>query len=241
MLNLVLSWAVIVAPFALSAIFVLIPAKQDNEALHMRWRWGLLAFGLLFSGVAWWQQDVSAGETKKDRDSAIQETVSKTAESVGKQYQPLLSSLVSKVEGLESQVSAVKNSPVVSGKSALHVLVDNPSSPAPSGAAASAPEIHAASAAAPPNPQYGKHATRFILTTNRVMNGGRATIGCDGKINTGTAIIVGAGATMGGGGMINDHTFNASIDAPNWSPDFPLEIELFHDEDSLGNCRITPR
>jgi hypothetical protein len=113
MLDKILGWLVIVAPFALSAIFILIPAKSENEKLHMRWRGGLLSFGLAFSLIAWWQQTRTASEAARDRAGAIHDTAQETAKAttenvtkaMGEQYRPLIQSLTDKVIALDSQLA----------------------------------------------------------------------------------------------------------------------------------------
>jgi hypothetical protein len=254
MLDKVLAWLVIVAPFALSAIFILIPAKKENRVVHMRWRIALLVFGLMFSLIAWWQQDRVASEAAKDRASAIRETATETAkettknvtEAMSEQYLPLIQSLTAKVGELEGElndqgkkVDVIGNSNIVTGKKPISVIVENPSPSAQSGDAPL--DVRASSMRVEPNRQYGQYAMEFILTTNKVMNGGRATLVCKGIISNGNATIPGASAIMGGGAKSDDHTFDVSIDAPNWAPGFPLVVTLYYDQPTLEPCKIMLR
>jgi hypothetical protein len=94
---------------------------------------------------------------------------------------------------------------------------------------------------ATPNPQFGKNAKQLILTTNKVINGGRVVVTCKNKINNGFAFISGANMLLGGsGGMQDENTYVSGISSPNWSPDFPLIVTLFYDEDDLGACKVRP-
>jgi Na+-transporting NADH:ubiquinone oxidoreductase subunit NqrB len=56
MVDQVLSWVVVFAPFLLSILFIFIPEKSENRAVHMRWRAILVLFGAAFSVIAWIQQ-----------------------------------------------------------------------------------------------------------------------------------------------------------------------------------------
>ncbi|HEY2468125.1 MAG TPA: hypothetical protein VGI45_09805 [Terracidiphilus sp.] len=206
-----LGWLVIVAPFVLSAIFIVIPTKAENPRLHMRWKIALLIFGLGFSGIAWWQQDRTLTQAEKDRVSAIQETARETAKettenvtkAMGAQYAPI----ILKLSEQGQKVDAIGNSDIVTGRKPIPVVVQNPVPP-PSDHYQEHinPEIHISSISAPDRPELGAHAIEFILTTNKVMNGGRVTFVCPNKINKGTATIAGASIMMGGGGVEDDHT-----------------------------------
>lgn len=62
------------APFALSAIFILIPTKSEHPQHHRMWRLGLLIFGLLFSGISAWQQHRSSKSAAKNAEDGIAKT-----------------------------------------------------------------------------------------------------------------------------------------------------------------------
>ena len=78
MVDLLLGWFVIVAPFALSAIFILIPARSEHPQHHKRWRVALLVFGLLFSGISALQQHRST----KSAAASAQDGIAKTTANV---------------------------------------------------------------------------------------------------------------------------------------------------------------
>ena len=86
-----------------------------------------------------------------------------------------------------------------------------------------------------------KHATQFIVTTDRLMNGAQATIHCRTvKIKSGNAEIAGYGGTTGFYvPPIDDYTLGFNITSPSWSPEHPLVITIYHDEPDLGVCDIT--
>ena len=133
------------------------------------------------------------------------------------------------------KVDVIQKSNIVTGKNPIKVEVTNP----PPGGGEHPPEIHAALHEATPNPQYGQKALEFIVTTNKVMNGARGRVQCSkGKINRGTARVLGTGMTSGGVNTADDHTVIVDFISPNWSPDYPLSITLYYDDD-LGTCNFS--
>ena len=231
-----------------------------NKSIRERWyyRMGIVLFGISLSGLTYLEIYKSHKDAAKEQQTAIEETSNKVSASVSEsvsksvtksvtdQYAQTINTLQTKIGSLEAQLSAqgkkvdiIQKSKVVSGKEPLAVVVTNPS---PNQGGPNPAEIHVARLTATPNPQYGKNAVEFILTTNRVMNGGRVWVTCSkGKINQGTAYIPGANLTMaGGGGVQDDHTYVSGISSPNWSPDFPLVITLYFDSDDLGLCNFRP-
>jgi hypothetical protein len=248
MLDKILGWLVIVAPFVLSAIFVLIPAKSEDRKTHMRWRIALLIFGLLFSSIAWWQQVRAADESASARTQAIQDTAKETAkqttENLGAAYRPLIQSMTEQIGVLQKQlaeetkkVDVIGGSSIVTGKKPIDVVVKN--LPESSTSADAPLHVQVSTMMVEPNKQYGKAAKEFILTTNKVMNGGRVKLKCTGAFNNGSSMIAGASAIMGGGGKTDAHTFYSGIDSPNWGPGFPLVITLYFDEGQVEPCEIT--
>jgi hypothetical protein len=147
MLDQILSWMVIFMPFAISIVPIFIPARHEDEKAHMRWRWILVAFGVLFSILAWWQQSRSIRAAAKDRQLAIMETSKQVAaetsrqvtKAVTEQYSELIADQKSKISDLQTQlaaqgrdVSVIKGSNIVTGKNPMKVEVINPSPNPPS-------------------------------------------------------------------------------------------------------------
>jgi hypothetical protein len=79
MVDLVLSWVVIVLPIAISIVFVFIPGRQENEKVHMRWRYSLVVLGIAYSFLVWWQQSRANNIAAKDRETAIETTSDRVA------------------------------------------------------------------------------------------------------------------------------------------------------------------
>jgi hypothetical protein len=258
MLDMILAWAVIFLPIALSIIFIFVPARLEDEKAHLKWRHWLVVFGILFGALAYWQQSHAALSASRDREDAItktsenvsarvSESVSKSvAKSVGEQYTQTINDLQGKIGALEAQlqtqgkkVDVIGKSNIVTGKNPIRVEVTNPTLAASTGEPALS--LHASSMSTTPETKYGQHATQIILTTNKRMNGAHLTIICKDKLNRGDAWISGTTYMMGGGQLVDEHTFQVDVGSPDWSPEFPLVVRFHHDVDFLGNCTITPR
>jgi hypothetical protein len=125
----------------------------------------------------------------------------------------------------------------VTGKKPISVTVENQP---PTKAGDEPLDLRASSMPIQPNTTYGKLATELILTTNKTLNGARVIVRCKGIINEGSAMVPGGSVQLGGGGRVDDHTFNVGIDSPNWAPGFPLVITLYSDS-PVEPCQITPR
>jgi hypothetical protein len=254
MVDQILAVAVVLLP-TLFAVGIEVISKEIKE--HPYWRIGVLSFGVGLSALTWFQMSRATKAANVDREQAIVETSekvsAKVSESVSKsvtkavseQYAGTINSLQLQIGSLQGQVvaqgknvEAIKGSDIVSGKKPIQVEVTNPGGQSLESKA----EFHVATLPATPNPTYGKHARQMILTTNRVMNGGHVTITCKGKIRQATETIANAGAIMSGGvgGLLDEHTYQTAINSPNWSPNFPLVVTLYFDEDDLGICTITP-
>jgi hypothetical protein len=135
MLDQFLGWLVIFAPFLLSAVFILIPAKAENRTVHMRWRWGLLVFGLLFSGSAWWQQNRAATISVDTTNDAISKTSEKVAVEVKKADKDIIDAQNLRIDQLQKSLDAqgkdvgqIGASPFLTGKKPVRVEVTNPQS-----------------------------------------------------------------------------------------------------------------
>jgi hypothetical protein len=195
---------------------------------------------------------LSSTESLKERARAIKETsdtVSKqTGETVSnalkQQYGEFINRITQQNEQLQKQLSeqgktvqAMSGSNIFTGKGAIPVTIAE--GPKPMGEAP--PELHVARTTVPARPEYGKYAEQFILTTNKVMNGGRVEIACRGKLTHGDATLAGAGAQMtNGDGLVDEHTFQSGINSPNWSPPYPLVVTLYANED-IGACNVRPQ
>ena len=114
-LDLILGWAVVFFPTALAVAFIFIPARNENENVHMKWRYCLVIFGILFSLLAWLQQTRTAKAAASDRESAIKETsarvASETSDRVTKamsaQYEETISGLNRQIGNLQGQLHSI--------------------------------------------------------------------------------------------------------------------------------------
>jgi hypothetical protein len=112
MLDHLLSWVGILAPFAFSVVPIFIPAKTEDEKLHMKWRYVLVAFGICCSVLAGWQQERAVRGAAKDRESAIAETSERVAtntaarvtDALNKQYGSFISDLYEEMGKLKGQI-----------------------------------------------------------------------------------------------------------------------------------------
>ncbi len=254
MLDQLLACIVVILP-TLFALGIEAVSKEIKE--HPYWRIGVIAFGVGLSALTWFQMSQANEAARADREAAVVDTSKRVSaavsesvtqsvtKAVSEQYTQTINSLHAEIGSLQVQLAAqdkkvdvIQGSNIVTGKKPIRVEIANPGV-LPTGEPPLS--IHASAMPVVPNLQYGKNARQFILTTNKVMNGGRVRITCKNKINQGSATLPGAGAIMsGGGGMMDEKTYVSGIGAPNWSPDFPLAVTLYFDEDDLGPCTITP-
>jgi hypothetical protein len=149
-----------------------------------------------------------------------------------------ITELSQQLSDTQHELQRIGQSNIVTGKAPIKVEIAN-------GGAAASPgseplDVHVSDISVQPNPQYGKNAKQFILTTNKVMDGARLSIHCENKINQGTARIAGAQTQMGGSYLKDSNTLVTGIEFPNWSPSHPLIITLHFDEANLGECVIKP-
>jgi hypothetical protein len=248
MIDLLLGWFVVAVPFLVTVVAAIISLKLPSERHYKKFIGSAVAIGLVFSVLTYWQQVRMVRQAKIDQQSAItataKETTKNVAASVGKQYDLLVSSLTSQVGELKGQLAAegkkvdlIGNSNIVTGKTPVHVVVENPSAH-PQQPGEPALDVHISEMPATPRPELGQHAMQYILTTNKTMNGGRAIFSCKGTIRAGVAAISGTNMQMGGGGLIDEHTFTSGIASPNWSPDFPLVVTLYYDDTTVDPCKV---
>jgi hypothetical protein len=138
MVDQFLGWLVIFAPFVLSAVFILIPAKAENQTAHMRWRWALLVFGIIFSVAAWWQQSLAAKAARESTADAISKTSERVTAEVERKDQAIIDAQNKKIDALQASldnqgkdVKQIGQSPFVSGRKPVQVEVTNPSTNPP--------------------------------------------------------------------------------------------------------------
>jgi hypothetical protein len=246
----ILAVSVVILP-TLFAVFIEVTSKKIKERQY--WKNAVRAFGVGLSAVTWFQMSRAGRTANIDRQNAIVETServsAKVSESVSKsvthavseQYTQTINSLQTQIGTLQSQlttqgkkVDVIQESDIVTGKKPVKVEITNGSPP---GNPTGQPAVRVSRVFVTPRPEYGKLAIEFILTTDRVMNGGKASFHCKNKINNGTAQIAGASTQMGAGGLDDQNTFKAWIETPNWTPAYPLVVTLYADED-IGKCVI---
>jgi hypothetical protein len=109
MLDQILGWLVILLPVVLSTVFILIPDKAEDWKVHMRWRWGLALFCLLFSVTAWWQQHRATHQSIADRNSAMNDAADKAAKKVKDQDLPYFNSQTTLIQELGSKIERLQN------------------------------------------------------------------------------------------------------------------------------------
>ena len=242
-MSTVLSILVIALPVVASVVPFFMPEKAESPAMHKRWRIGFVIFAVLYSClVGFWQYRTTAEDELEKKDAVIQNSgevrkiVKEEDHAMVTALNTAISSLSNLVSTQQQQINDIHNSNFVTGKKPVQVQISNPQSLAPQ----AAPEIHVSSMPVTPDPRNGKAATQFILTTNKVMEGGRVRVQCTKVIKQGNAQISGIGyVTQSGGGLMDDHTWESGIASPNWSPNFPLVITLYSDAD-LGRCSFKP-
>lgn len=132
MVDQFLGWMVIFAPFALSAVFILIPAKAENRRLHMKWRWALFFCGIIFSGIAWWQQARAAKSAQDSTSAAISATSDAVATNVKAQDKIIIDEQTAKIDQLQKAVNEegatvhrIEGSDFVTGHRPIRVEVAN--------------------------------------------------------------------------------------------------------------------
>jgi hypothetical protein len=97
MLDKFLAWLVILVPVALSIVFIFIPTQDQNPRTNMRWRLALVLTGLLFSGVAWWQQTRTYQVAQESASEAINETSRRVSAEVKKSDESIINAQSAKL------------------------------------------------------------------------------------------------------------------------------------------------
>ena len=252
MLDAILGWFVLAIPFLVSLVAILLAIKVPPERHFFKFLWGLLALGMAFSGIAYWQQRRALGAADKsqsDAVSGVRESVKQEDQRVIDTLNATIGKLTEAVSGQQSMLNDIHGSNIVTGQKPLEVVVKNPPQPTPTPTPTPQPQqsaeqpldIHVASLPAPSDPKRGKNAVQFVLTTNKTMNGGNVRIHCTNTFKSVSANISGASVLLaGGGGQVDDHTYESGISSPNWSPRMPLVLTVYFDDADLGRCDFTP-
>jgi hypothetical protein len=243
--TLFLGVLVLVLPVVLSVLNLYVPTPESNPKMNTRWKVVLIVVSFLYSAlVGVWMLRTDA-EAKLQQGDAVANMRTTVAAEDGKVITALnvtIGKLSDLVSSQQSQINDIHNSNIVTGNKPVKVEIQKDDRHAPAPAGEVPLDVKIASVPAPLNPAYGKNAIQFILTTNKVMDGGHVRIHCQNAFNQIGAMISGAGAMMGGGrgGKIDDDTYDTSINSPNWSPSSPLVITVYFDGDSLGTCTFKP-
>jgi hypothetical protein len=232
-----LAWVVIMAP-TLFAIGLEVVEEEQRKGWTWKWRIGVIGFGVLLSALTGFQIHRADRIATRDRETAIRETSEKVSASVsasvsdsvtksvtkavGDQYADTINRLNTQIGNLQGllatqgkDVKDIKSSKLITGKEPVKVEISNPgmvSGGGPQGA--SMPQIHVSSLPTTPTPQFGKFARQVILTTDRRMDGGRVRVICKGVIKRGDAFLSGTSGVMGGGALVDDHTYDSGAENP---------------------------
>jgi len=241
MIDSILAWFVVIAP-TLFALGIEVISEEIRKS--GRWRVGVLCFGLLLSGLTWWQQSRERKTSAREREEAIQETAMETSKrvtsAVTEQFKQTIADQVSQITDLKRQlevqgkdVSIIKGSNFVTGKNPVKVEVTNPANHD-----SSSPKINLFDEGSTVhNPTAGKHERTLLAITDKPITPVRLIVMCEGGLNTVGAGILGSKTLMGGGGMkTSQNTFRFSIEAPAWTPTSPLVLNVYYDEENLGMC-----
>jgi hypothetical protein len=65
----VLGWIVVVVPLVATLVFVFIPDPKERPLMHKTWKISFVVLGVIYSGVAWWQQTLQKSEADADARS----------------------------------------------------------------------------------------------------------------------------------------------------------------------------
>jgi len=252
MADQILAIAVVLLPTIFAVVLELV---NDEIKKSIGWRIGVMVFGLSLSVLTAYQMVRATKAANTDREQAIRETstdvsasvsesVSKSVtKSVSDQYTQTINTLQGKISTLQAQLSVqgrkvdvIGKSNIVTGKSPIRVEVTNPGELS---AGETKLDIKVSSIQGVPNPKYGKNAIQLIMTTNKIMQGARVAIECKNKISQGSETLAGVSGTMGGGSLVDDHTYQTGIESPNWTPERPLVVTLYSDGYVLP-CSVKP-
>ncbi|MGA2457337.1 MAG: hypothetical protein ABSF85_07205 [Terriglobales bacterium] len=92
--DLVLGWAVIVLP-TLFAVGIEVVSKEIRD--DKRWRWGVIVFGVILSGLTFWQQSRALKNAHRDQEDAIERTAQKVTKELAPEVAAETSAHVTRV------------------------------------------------------------------------------------------------------------------------------------------------
>jgi hypothetical protein len=256
MFDQILSWALVILPAAFGFIVIAVPAKSENKEQHMRWRYILGGLLIAFGVLTWIQQSRAVRQAAQDRESAIQETstsvAAATSASVTKTvtdlYSKMLSDQKDQIAQLQSQlaaqskdVSAIKGSNIVTGKTPIKVEVTNPSpgSSAPSPQPPVLTGMRIASQkripSGDPKLPYG---LEVVVQTDVDISPVRVAVVCDGPIGSGRFVGTGVYTMINQGTAVgHPEMFLVQWATPTWTPDQPIVVHLFS-ETAINAIRV---
>jgi hypothetical protein len=133
MLDRILTFGVVIGPtlFALG-----VEAMSESIRKHRFWRYGVMAFGLILSGLTWWQISRQEANASIVLEKAVERVASETSERVtkvvGEQFQGVVTNLTDQIGKLKGQlaeqgkkVDVISTSNIVTGKKPIPVQVMN--------------------------------------------------------------------------------------------------------------------
>lgn len=104
-----LLWLSAFIPVFLGLVVILVPAKQEDARIHMRWRYALGVALILYGGLVWAQQTREDRESQVERDKAVKDTAAQTSAevsaTVNRQYQDMIADLNMQILSLKTQLS----------------------------------------------------------------------------------------------------------------------------------------
>lgn len=247
MLDRVLGLAIIWLPIALTVAFIFVPARSEDAKQHMKWRYWLVAFAVMLGALSWWQQSRALRASANDREDAIQQTSQKvaaaTSASVTRTVTDLYSSMISdqkaQIAKLQSQlaaqgkdVSVIKGSNIVTGKSPIKVEVTNG---IPNTTSAQIENVRLSWETEPSTHNDAPFAKKVTIQADAPVNPVRLAIFCDVPIKYAEGGLTGPAMYYGGNEISQkDQTvFIVNMSSQGTAllrPDSPLVFHLYSDK-----------
>ena len=120
----ILEWIVVIGPTVFALVVEVI---DENVRRHPRWRFGVIAFGLILSVLTYWQQESARRAYAKEREQAIKETSQQVAAQTSRevartitdQYAQMLADQKTQIDALEVQLSSSLASQIQTSSTAL--------------------------------------------------------------------------------------------------------------------------
>jgi hypothetical protein len=255
MFDLILGWAVVMLPFLFAIGVELVPKEQRDDR---RWKWGIIAFGLLLSIVTFFQMQRATTAAKADKDGAIVETSTRVSASVTKavteQYQGLIADQKKQISDLQAQVteqgrdvSVIKGSNIVTGKHPIKVEVEAPQRPTPKIEGITVLSVTQLPSSPYPEAPYG---IRVVVQATTTLQPTQLGLECDhdilradftaGENFTGMTETA-TGKMNNADGKPNDKTWAIRVTTPAFSPEVPWIMKLYGKEElHLVSARSFP-